>query len=400
MTKSEIEWSDLIEVYRNSVWGAGDEVKLYIANSSILETVLLVERSTSAAEASDITFLGQLADLLVGATVSARIGYPQFKIGILSRDWDSFLASAERRIEAPKNFYITSDGSSSASDTGPEAVIKYKAILKFVKILSEAALFTDVRDAKMVFFVESRIDIPIRFSERDFRTLDTNAINSLSSTLSSEIHREQRLTILGQVVASLVIGQTSHGRFVYLLQNVDEIANQLDDGYKLFASSFTYSKIRNEIEKNQSEYVTRVHKTFTDIQGQLLGLPVSAIIVATQIKSTVSCGVEVISNLGILLGACLFVVLLGLSCLNQWQTLSAIRQEVKAQRSKLDSDFSEFKDLFTRSFEAIEGRILWHRVVILAVSIFSLLGAAFTWKAYSLATKVSAVSCLLPSGSI
>ncbi|RUV49467.1 hypothetical protein EOB77_19535 [Mesorhizobium sp. M7A.F.Ca.MR.228.00.0.0] len=105
-----------------------------------------------------------------------------------------------------------------------------------------------------------------------------------------------------------------------------------------------------------------------------------------------------IANIAILGGACLFVALLIASCANQWLTLGAIDREIKGQRTKLNSDFSEIRDMFTDAFDAIEGRIRWHRVVLIVISLVALAGAWFTWQGYSIATKLDGWGCLVHAG--
>lgn len=64
------------------------------------------------------------------------------------------------------------------------------------------------------------------------------------------------------------------------MQEAGDISERVASGYRLFASSFTYSKIRREVESAQAEFLARIHKTFVDIQGQLLGIPVATVVVA------------------------------------------------------------------------------------------------------------------------
>ena len=98
-------------------------------------------------------------------------------------------------------------------------------------------------------------------------------------------------------------------RFAYLLHNLDAVTETLRRGYRLFASSFSYSKIRGEVEAARVDYVAKIHKTLIDIQGQLLGIPVATIIVASQLKSSQGCGVEFWTNIAVLAGAWVFLIL-------------------------------------------------------------------------------------------
>lgn len=394
MAKSAVGWPDLLEIYLHSRWQDATDGEIEIANESILETLALVESSEKAYDAADIAPAVAPGDMAVGMVVRARIGHPQLRLGVLAETWDSLLATPKNRVEEPPNYFVKADKAHSGMAPATEPVIRYRAILQFIELLGRAALFTDAHHGKLVYFGEGRVEVPIRYDAKDFRKVDADHVSALAAALEGPVHREQRLGILGEAVTALVAGQSEPSRFLYLLQNVDELNKRVTEGYRLFASSFSYSKIRGEIEKAQAEYVGRVHKTFSDIQGQLLGLPVSAIVVATQLKTATACGQETIANVAILCGAWLFVALLIASCGNQWLTLGSIAREIKDQKVKLNSEFSEVRYLFADSFDAIENRIGWHRLVLVVISLVALGGAWFTWQGYRLATTVNAWQCL------
>jgi hypothetical protein len=399
VAKATITWPDLLEIYLNSVWSGDADGAVTVANDSILETLLLIETSDKAADAADISILGAIDQVKLGGVIHAHIGYPQYSLGLLVETWDGLLRAPERRVEEPSAFFIKADRSHSGLLPASDLLAKYRAILKFVATVGQAAAFTDVRHAKLVYFGDGRVEVPVRYDASDFRFVDAEQIEALAATIEGDVHQDQKLSILSEAITTLVSGQSVGGRFIYLLQNADELKKRVDEGYKLFASGFSYTKIRGEIEKNQAEYVSRVHKTFTDIQGQLLGLPVSAIIVATQLKSTSACGPEAIANIAILGGACLFVALLIASCWNQWLTLDAIGREIGDQRTKLNSDFSEIRGMFTGAFNAIEARICWHRFILIVIFLVGLAGGWFTWQGYSISTKLDGWGCLVNGGT-
>jgi hypothetical protein len=61
--------------------------------------------------------------------------------------------------------------------------------------------------------------------------------------------------------------QPAARRFPYLLENLDALLEEVSAGYRLFASSFSYAKIRSDVESARVEYVGKIHKTLIDIQG-------------------------------------------------------------------------------------------------------------------------------------
>ncbi len=394
MANDAITWSKLLEIYQNSVWVDDHVANLNIANSSIESTLKLVEESELAYHQADIALQDDKAQVAVGSVVEVRIGSPHRSLGLLFKDWDALLASSFSRMREPAAFFIRSDKTHNETMPPADTLQRYRSTMKLVKLLSESALFADQQHAKLVYFADHRIEVPVKFTTKDLRSIDSAQVDLLERALEGDVHAEQRLAMLADAVVELVSGQSAAGRFHYLMQNVDELVRRVNDGYRLFASSFSYSKIRSELEKTQSEYVTRIHKTFSDIQGQLLVLPVASVVVATQLKSPTVCGPELLANVAVVCGACLFAALLIGSCVNQWLTLNAISNELKGQRTRLNAEFSEIKDLFTESFDALDTRILWHRFVMGLIVGLSVVGAGFTVKAYLVLTKIGAWSCL------
>ncbi len=394
MENDAITWADLLEIYRNSVWVDDHIANLTIVSSAIARTLELVETSDRAYYEADIALQDVSAQRAVGSVVEVRIGSPHRSLGLLVKDWDALLASSFSRMREPSAFFIRSDKTHNATQPPTETLLRYRSTIKLVNLLSESALFADQQQAKLVYFADARVEVTVKFSLRDLYSIDSAQVDLLEKALEGEVHAEQRLGILADAVVELVSGQSAAGRFQYLMQNVDELVRRVNDGYRLFASSFSYSKIRSELEKTQSEYVARIHKTFSDIQGQLLGLPVASVVVATQLKAPTVCGPELLANVAVVCGACLFAALLIASCINQWMTLDAISSELDSQRTRLDAEFSEIKELFSGSFDALDGRIRWHRWVMALISGLSVVGAGFTVRAYIVLTNVDAWSCL------
>lgn len=178
------------------------------------------------------------------------------------------------------------------------------------------------------------------------------------------------------------------------MREVADMADTVAAGYRLFASSFTYSKIRREVESAQAEFIARIHKTFVDLQGQILGIPVATIVVASQLKPAATCGPEIWTNLGVVAGAWIFVLFLIASIANQWLTLNAVTFEFERQRHRLIHDFAEVETDFDSVFTQLRRRAFWHRCVFVVIGVIGFGGALFaTWVASKLMT-VNIQTCI------
>ena len=387
-----LDWNDLLEVYRNAHWLRDDEADVTLATTNIVKTFQLVEKSDKAEADANLAALTDPNSISVGQIIRARIGSPRLSLGVLSDTWEAHLGSPEARIKEPAAYFVKEDASYAGMEPASDRMVSYRKMLDFVGLLAGAALFLDIQRQTLVYFKEKKIDVPVRFAARDFKSISSSDIEILREALEGQVHTEQKHAIFADAVVTLAASQTADNRFLYLAQNADELSRRVKDGYRLFASSFSYAKIRGEVESAQADYVSRIHKTFVDIQGQLLGLPVATVVVATQLKAASTCGVEAWANLAVLVGAWLFAALLTASCINQLFTLGAIRADVSRQKIKLNRDFSEISLQFNNVFDKINSRASWHRIIMISIILIAFTGGVFATLAYRSLTTVNIIA--------
>ncbi|TPI51584.1 hypothetical protein FJ417_27910 [Mesorhizobium sp. B3-1-7] len=386
----------MLDIYRETTWLGGESARVRIANDGILDTFQLVEVSDRAEADANLAALVDLAKVKVGDTIQCRVGSPRLSLGVLADDWDTFLSAPDARIREPNAYFIKED--ESYKDMAPPSprVANYRSMLDFIKLLANAALFLDVERQTLVYFKDKKVEIPIRFSAANLSLLDGNSLNALREALDGKVHSEQRLAIFSDAILTLATSQAMDNRFLYLTRNVDELSRRVTDGYRLFASSFSYTKIRGDVEAAQSDYIGRIHKTFVDIQSQLLGLPVATVVVATQLKDVSGCGVAAWANFAVIGGAWLFALLLIGSCINQWFTLAAIKSDLKRQRLKLTRDFYEISAQFNDIFDGLARRISWYIAVLTVIGCVAIGGAAFATLVFEKVTDVDLFSTCMP----
>lgn len=95
-------------------------------------------------------------------------------------------------------------------------------------------------------------------------------------------------------------------------------------------------------------------------------------------------------------GGHLIVLLLGLAIGNQWQTLTAIAQEIDGQRNRLRDDHPAVRDDFIEVFDDLDGRIRWHRKALVIVTVAAAAGAFLATIAFLMLTEAGSAACLLP----
>lgn len=153
--------------------------------------------------------------------------------------------------------------------------------------------------------------------------------------------------------------------------------NKFSEGYKIFIADFSYDKVRNEFETFRIEYAGKIHKIFSDIQNQLLTIPVATVIVATNMKAVTAESICLANN-AVLLGAWVFAILFVLLCINQWKTLTALSKEIDRQKKVMADDYPTISATFDDVFEWLGKRVKmqYNFLIIVIVVLIVGLGSA------------------------
>ena len=228
--------------------------------------------------------------------------------------------------------------------------------------------------------------------------MNLEEVTKLTEVLPSDTHKKQCTAILATAVVELSRGEKSEDRFRYILGHAADLRLRYDQGYNMFVAGFSYDTLRDTVETARLEYVAKIHKVFSDIQSQLLSVPVATIIVATQMKRADKFDYEFFVNTAVLVGCWVFVVLLDLLLRNQRHTLEVIKAEIDRQKTKLERDHQPIRKSFDGVFEhlrarvKVQARILWTIDAVVAgglvlshIVYFNLTPDAWQWVIHRLA---------------
>ncbi len=392
-----LQFGQLLNVYRHTAFDpTGDEGELTIATPQLLADLQFIERDEQAGQDANLAALVDPSILTVGQTIRVRVGAPRLGLGLLVRSLDDLLAASEAHVSEPSAYYVI-DGSLEATSLPPSAaIISYRKVLDLVGLFAEAASYLDRTREELVFFRGRKVVIPVQYDTAALARVSGTDAESLLKNFKDDVHKDQKLEILAETIVRAAEPQPLAQRFVYLLNNLDVVTEALRNGYRLFASNFSYAKIRGEIETAKVEYVGKIHKTLIDIQGQLLGIPIATIVVASQLKAASGCGAEFWTNIAVLGGAWIFFGLLVIAIVNQWVTLSAIAEDVATQQTRLTKDYAPISEQFTHVFNGLNRRIRWHHGALCAIAAVALIGAIFATCAYEILNSTPLSVCLAP----
>lgn len=376
---SRLRFEDLVGLYRNTQFGdekAEDGVsELTVATQAIVDLLARVESDEDAAGDTGISLIDDIDKAVVGARVRIRVDAPRTGLGILARSMEGLLNSPGARVKEPSRYYLVDPQFSPGDENVPDEVARYRKAVALVGLFANAASFLDSTRGELVFVKNGRIVVPIRYGAADLASLATGDADRLLGQFADDLHKDQKLEILFEALVELCRAQPTDARFEYALRNLGHLADAVRDGYKLFASSFSYSKIRGELEGARIEYTQKIHKTIVDIQNQLLGIPVATVVVASQMKAPTACGPELWVNFAVILGAWIFVGLLVIAIVNQWLTLNVIKDEIGRQKKSLLANYPAVTEEFVGTFESLDSRIWWHHSGLVVIAAISVAGA-------------------------
>lgn len=392
MAMTNLSFDDLITIYRKlALNAAGTEGSLLIADD---ETLALVRALDDDSPTSGIHSLIDLDDIRPGTQVTLEVSKPKLSLGALARDFNELLLYPRARFKELSDYFIQDGELERTSVPVAEIQVRYRLCLKLIAILIQAASYFDENREELVFVGNVKTVVPIKYDAQVLEQMNIRQVAALIDVFQGEIHLDQKLSLLAESISRLSAAQPLEGRFQYLLQNAEVIVEDVRQGYRLFASSFSYAKVRNEIETARVEYLGKIHKTIVDIQNQLLGIPVATVIVASQLKDAPACGPAFYANWAIVGGAWIFLALLAVAIINQWLTLSALRSEIGNQREKLRQQYAGISADFVSKFDGLVRRIAWHQGGLLIVLVIAFTGALFATLIFNEVTKSALGACL------
>ncbi len=391
---SSITFDQLLPIYRNTVLvGDSMEGTIRITDEAMLDTLRLLESDDRAFEDSGIAIRNPVEEIVLGGMIKVELSPPRGGLGILARNLDALLLNPTHRIKEPRRYYLISERFAYNDPVIPDTVTKYRAAVCFVDAVSAAAALVDKYSAEATFLGPTRLRVPILYKTAELQGIATTTVEKLQDFVFEKIHKDQKTAILASVAVEMCRHQLEDERFAYLLKHMRELVAKSHDGYALFASEFSYDKIKSKTEEAIGDYTNRIHKTFHDIQNQVMGVPVATVIVATQLKVAANCGVEFWSNLAISIGATFFVMLLSVAIYNQFLTLANISGDITRQHEKLDRDYASVAQQFKPLYRRLSRRVSTHRWILGLILVVCWVGVGLTWYVYARLTAAGFSAC-------
>lgn len=269
----------------------------------------------------------------------------------------------------PQRFYLADLDVVYEGDPSACAVLGlYADSLRTLDLMRNLADHADSAGGndRLVFLHKEKLVVPILLGPNDLRS--PAHLDEWERLMSEPTHHEQRKIIFKSVLLEGLAGVPEGGRAAAFLNDFDDLFQRFQAGYALYVSEFSFDKVMAGVREKNLAYTVRINMVLTDIQSQVLALPVALILVGGQMKEAQD---FTLANVLIFIGACLYALMIGFLISGQHDNLTAVLGEIDAEQAHLEKALRTKKaDVFAdvRARHARQVRLLRYLAGLIAAA--------------------------------
>lgn len=235
----------------------------------------------------------------------------------------------------------------------PAQVANYLAASKLCGLLAMVADMSASNGALQHFIKspDARIEVRLSYSVEDLTPLPSLTLFETSFAVTDS-HKDQKRSIVRAVLLDAFKGQRAI-TVGHILPKFESIIEDVRSNYSMYAAEFSFEKIKAEVEKDNLDSTLKLNKTLSEIQNQLLAMPVALVLVGGQMAPDSGLSIK---NVVIWLGACVFAGLMMLLIRNQRHAVGAIKEEIRLRKIKVDAQPDGMAGKFKSGFEDLQKR--------------------------------------------
>lgn len=237
----------------------------------------------------------------------------------------------------------------------PPQVENYFSAAKLCGLLSLVADMAANNGALQHFIKspESRIEVKLSYQVEDLTSLPSLPFFEAEFAVTDK-HQDQKRSIVRSVLLDAFKGKKSI-TVGEILQKFESLLENIRSSYSMYAAEFSFERIKAEVEKDNLDSTLKMNKTLSEIQNQLLAMPVALVLVGGQMAPDTGLGIK---NVVVWLGACVFAGLMMLLIRNQHHAVDAIKEEIRLRKIKVDSQPDGIAGKFKPGFDELQKRAL------------------------------------------
>ncbi|NOI78414.1 hypothetical protein F0224_22370 [Vibrio coralliilyticus] len=263
-------------------------------------------------------------------------------------NWRGFLSYKPNLTNVPSSFWIVDTDSLYPSSSEDEKTQAYLHLVQLLEILQENTDHTNYLTgeivSELIYLHKSRLNIPYTLDE-SVLTKPFDGISVVESLFNNEEHKEQKKSILKEVLYSFLHTVPADDRLKYLVSNFGDFSTRLNENYQLFVSEFSFDDVRKEYEENKRDYLVKLNEIYSSVIVKMLGIPVALALIAIKISAVVD-STTFWTNLFLLFSVIIYASMMIMLVFNQKHTLEAICSEYTSHMARL-------KHQYPKEFEKI-----------------------------------------------
>lgn len=276
----------------------------------------------------------------------------------------------------PEEFYLLDEDFARGERHPPTAALRQffslPALKEFLKFVSD--FDSGVAAPTYVILAEGRIDIPFRVTAEDLQHLpNPDWIAEFLEEVSSPPLSDAKKRIVRRVMYRFLNAWPSEQRCGQLARSFVAIRESYAADYTLFESDFNFDKLKEDFQRKQSDYLSKLGATTTDAMSKLLAIPVAQGLLASQMKAG-----QLLLNSALLAGSVVFAIIAVLVLINQRSAAEHILSEVKKERTDLQQRYPEQYTRLSASYRVLVGRAETSTWMPLVLGVLLLVLTAFT----------------------
>lgn len=248
-------------------------------------------------------------------------------------------------------------------------------IMEFIRHLQKQ--YYNTSQQKIVMFAKSYCEISLEAKEYskylkvvDLFNTDTEAyayfdklIKWLSSNSSSDddnikksllVHENERFTILASEIYDLVIDTEAKERIFKVLNSSETLYKSVMQKYALYLDDFKYSKFNEKLTKFANDFLEKVNKNISDLQTQVLAIPMASALLATFKPDSKLLWVTFLAFL-------IYSLMVLYTTFQQSFNLLTLENQIKDFKKTYVKENDELKEKWNKETHPIFKKICWHK---------------------------------------
>jgi len=261
---------------------------------------------------------------------------PSEKDALFAVDMDDLLRAPSRLLTPPERFYLADIDYVffEGVEYQPDIVKGYLNVSLFASTLNDISDHSLPLVPKSIFLQGEKLELSLSYSSGDLKILE-GLEEFIDNFVKADIHKDKIATIIkGALIEMLKSSEIDQLTVSCLIKRFTEFIDRVNANYQLYVSEFSFDKIKERVETEKFEFTLKLNKVFSEIQNQLLAVPLALVLVSSQMK--VENGLSFL-NMSIWCGVLIFGFFMSLLIKNQRSTLNAIKLEIDSQWNSIEA---------------------------------------------------------------